>query len=103
MLYIVKEQIKIELVSILKHSEKQLMRIAPLRNSTTPIINNKFINNTACYSIQELCPSCHEHRGNLFEILFRGVNVRLRRAQNCSSHCSLINSEAAATNDVSGP
>lgn len=103
MLYIVKGEIKIELVSILKHSEEQLMRITPLRNSTMFINNNTFINNTVCDSTQELCLPCHEHGRNLFETLFRAVNVRMRKAQSSSSHCSLINSEAAATDNVSAP
>lgn len=55
MLCIVKEEIKIEVVNISKYSEKQLMRITPLRNSTTFINNISFINNTVCDSIQEAC------------------------------------------------
>lgn len=85
MLYIVKGEIKIELVSILKHSEEQPMKITSLRNSTM-FINNTFINNTLCDFTQELCLPCHEHGRNLFETLFRAVNVRMRKAQSSSSH-----------------
>lgn len=62
------------------------MRSTTFRHSTTSI------NNTVFLSIPQLCPSCHEHGGNLFDILVRIVNVRLKKAHNSCFHCSLINS-----------
>lgn len=60
------------------------MRIKAFRNSTT------FINTAVCLCVQQLCPSCRERGGNLFDVLVRIVDMRLKKAHNSRFHCSLI-------------